>query len=78
RATLLPNEADPVMFVDVGARVTDIAFFDRNGIQFSETLETAGDAFTQALAAALSISIEDADALKRNQGLVGDFDLKAQ
>ncbi len=77
RATLLPNETDPVMLVDVGARVANIAVFDRNGIQFSEALETAGDAFTQALARALGITVEDADALKRNQGLVGDFDQKA-
>jgi len=78
RATLLPNESDPVMFVDVGARVTNISVFDRNGIQFSEALETAGDAFTEALSRALGITFEDADALKRNQGLAGDFDLKAQ
>ncbi len=77
RATLLPNETDPVMIVDVGARVANIAVFDRNGIQFSEALETAGDAFTQALSRALGITVEDADALKRNQGLVGDFDQKA-
>lgn len=78
RATLLPNETDPVMYVDVGARVANIAVFDRNGIQFSEALETAGDAFTQALAGAMGITVEDADSLKRNQGLVGDFDFKAQ
>jgi type IV pilus assembly protein PilM len=42
RALLRVNESEPVMFVDVGARVTDIAVFDRNGIQFSEILETAG------------------------------------
>ncbi len=78
RATLLPNEAEPVMFVDVGARVSNISVFDRSGIQFSEALETAGDAFTQALARALGITVEDADSLKRNQGLIGEFDLKAQ
>ena len=77
RATLLPNETEPVMYVDVGARVANIAVFDRNGIQFSEALETAGDAFTQALAGALGITVEDADSLKRNQGLIGDFDIKA-
>lgn len=77
RATLLPNESDPVMYIDVGARVTNIAVFDRSGIQFSEAIETAGNAFTQALSRALGITDEDADSLKRNQGLVGDFDLKA-
>lgn len=78
RAVLLPNETDPVMFVDVGARATNIAVFDRSGIQFSEALETAGDAFTQALSRSLGITVEDADSLKRNQGLIGEFDLKAQ
>jgi len=77
RATLLPDEAEPIMIVDVGARVTNIAIFDLSGIQFSEALETAGDAITNALSSALGITQEDADSLKRNQGLIGDFDQKA-
>jgi type IV pilus assembly protein PilM len=78
RATLLPNEADPAVFVDIGARVTNVSVFDRNGIQFSESLETAGDAFTKALSLAMGISADDADSLKRNQGLSDQLDLKAQ
>lgn len=78
RAALSRDETDPVMFVDIGARVTNVAVFDREGIQFSEALETAGDAFTQALAQALAISAEDADSLKRNRGLSEDLDLTAQ
>ncbi|HJV33192.1 MAG TPA: type IV pilus assembly protein PilM, partial [Patescibacteria group bacterium] len=78
RAALSRDETDPVMFVDIGARVTNVSVFDRDGIQFSEALETAGDAFTQALAQALAISTEDADSLKRNRGLSEDLDLTAQ
>lgn len=78
RATILREDVDPVMILDIGARVSDIAVFDRSGIQFSEALETAGDAFTEALARSLGISAEDAESLKRNQGVSGDLDLRAQ
>lgn len=77
RATLPAGSTDPVLYVDIGARVTDISIFDLNGIQFSETLETAGDAFTSALSRSLDISEEDADSLKRNKGLSNDLDLRA-
>lgn len=78
RAVLMPDEPDPVLFVDLGARVTNLSIFDRNGIQFSESLETAGDAFDAALARSLAISREDAESLRRNQGISGDLDLRAQ
>lgn len=78
RAVLPMNEPDPVVLVDIGARVTDLSIFDRNGIQFSEALETAGDAFTAALIRAMGITQEDAESLKKSQGVAGDLDLKAQ
>lgn len=78
RATLPVDENGPVVFVDVGARVTNVAVFDRNGIQFSETLETAGDAFTAALSRSLNLSPDDADSLKRNHGFSDQLDLRAQ
>jgi type IV pilus assembly protein PilM len=77
RATLQAQEPDPVLLVDIGARVTNLAVFDRNGVQFSEALGTAGESFTSALARALAISPEDAESLKQHQGISGELDLKA-
>lgn len=78
RATLPVDEPGPVVFVDAGARVANVAVFDRNGIQFSETLATAGDAFTAALSRSLNLPPDDADSLKRNHGLSDQLDLRAQ
>lgn len=78
RATLPADENGPVVFVDIGARVTNVAVFDRNGIQFSETLATAGDAFTAALSRSLNLPPDDAESLKRNHGLSEQLDLRAQ
>jgi type IV pilus assembly protein PilM len=77
RATLQAQEPDPVLLVDIGARVTNLAVFDRNGVQFSEALAVAGESFTAALARALAISPEDAESLKQHQGISGELDLKA-
>lgn len=64
---------EPFVLVDIGARVTALSIFDKHGIQFSETIATAGDAFTAAIAEALKIPPDEAEDLKRAQGLTGEM-----
>lgn len=71
RALLLPTERQPVVIVDIGARVTDLSVFDARGTQFSETLDVAGDAFTQAVADGLNVTFEEAEEIKKTNGLGG-------
>lgn len=78
RAVLPAGDPDPAAIVDIGARVTNLSIFDRNGIQFSESLQAAGDAFDQAIAQAMGVTIEDAEELKKNRGLSGDFEANAR
>lgn len=71
RAVLDRDERDPAVLVDVGARVTEISVFDREGIHFSETIDTAGDAFTLALTEAGGLTPEQAEKTKREEGILG-------
>lgn len=71
RAALDRDERDPAALVDIGARVTEISVYDRDGIQFSETIDAAGDAFTAALAEAEGLTPEAAEKAKQERGIVG-------
>lgn len=71
RALLQPDERSPVAIVDIGARVTDLTIVDRNGPQFSETLNIAGDVFTGVLTEHLNIPFNEAEELKKENGITG-------
>lgn len=71
RSLLQPDERAPVVIVDIGARVTDLIVIDRNGPQFSETLNTAGDVFTGILTERLNIPFDEAEELKKENGITG-------
>lgn len=71
RALLLATESEPVVLVDIGARVSDLSIFDRDGTQFSETLQVAGDVLTEAIALKMNVSFKEAEELKVNEGLTG-------
>ena len=69
RTALDAVERNPAVLVDVGARVAAISVYDRDGILFSETLETAGDAFTKAVADALGMPLDEAADFKKERGV---------
>lgn len=69
RAAALAGFHAPFLTVDIGARVTDVAFVDAGGVRFTETLATAGDAFASAVAEAAGLPADEAETLKREEGL---------
>lgn len=71
RALLQPDERSPVVVVDIGARVTDLTVIDRNGPQFSETLNAAGDVFTNIITEKLNLPFDEAEQLKKDNGITG-------
>jgi type IV pilus assembly protein PilM len=77
RAVFQQGEPEAALLVDIGARVTTLSIFDHNGVQFSETLPLAGDAFTTAVAGALNIPFEAAEDLKRSKGIGDELELPA-
>lgn len=78
RAVFRQDEPGPAVLIDIRARATDITVFDRDVIQFSESIEVAGDAFTQALSNSLSVSALEAEAIKHAQGLSDALDPKGR
>lgn len=62
-----PGEA----IIDIGAGVTDIVIHESGIPRFARTLMIGGNDLTEALAAGLGVSFEDAEALKKRMGLAG-------
>ncbi len=57
------------LIIDIGARTTDIAVFDKDGIlQDSVTVELAGEEFTRLVAKELKITSKQAEKVKRRVG----------
>jgi len=72
-ARALFSELKPVnslMIVDLGARTTNISIFGKNKqLRWSSTIRIAGNHFTQAIEENLKKSNEEAEKIKREQGL---------
>jgi len=59
-----------VMIIDIGARVTNISFFNKNSVLMESTIvPIAGNHFTEVIAKKLKISTSKAEKLKKKCGL---------
>lgn len=58
-----------VMIVDINAERASFIIFDRGTLQFTSSLPIAGNAFTEAIAKALTIDFGEAEKIKRRVGL---------
>lgn len=54
--------------VDIGASSTHTVIADGDQLRMSRTIAIGGDTFTKVIAAALEVSVEEAEALKRQHG----------
>lgn len=61
-----------VLIVDFGASSTDIAVAKGEQLFFSRSVQTAGDAFTRAVAQSLGVTPQQAEEYKRTYGLSPD------
>lgn len=67
---LLPDKHPPTAIVDIGARTTNIGFFDEAGrLGLSVTVAVGGNTFTDALVNRLHISWDEAEDLKEREGM---------
>ncbi len=60
---------DTCCIVDLGAERTKIAIFSKRGLEYVHALDCAGDAFTLEMSKALELSKDQAEKLKREQGM---------
>lgn len=69
RALLSPDSHESVI-MDIGARTTTLGFFDaKQRLALSISIPIAGDAFSRSLVERMHISFEDAEDLKKKQGM---------
>ncbi len=64
-----PEENEPVMLLDIGAKTTDIIFADA-GHFFTRSVTAAGAFVTNAISRELKVSFREAEALKINDGVI--------
>lgn len=69
RAVLKPDDMGSCMIVDFGANRTGITIVTNRTAIITATLDFGGKVLTQSLAKELSISVEEAEILKRQYGL---------
>ncbi len=55
--------------VDIGAERTKIAIFSKAGMLYLHAIDSAGDEFTQQIAKALELPLDEAEKIKRAQGM---------
>ncbi|MEK7123247.1 MAG: pilus assembly protein PilM [Patescibacteria group bacterium] len=60
----------PICVVDVGAERTKVAIYSLHGLRYVNSLEVAGDVFTERIAKSLDIPLQEAEQQKREQGMV--------
>jgi len=66
---LIPQDASPTLLVDFGAKTTDLAVFQKGQVVLTRSIPTAGEAFTRAIATALSLTPKQAEEYKIAYGL---------
>ncbi len=62
-------EHEPVCVVDCGAERTKISISSSHSLDYVHSLEYAGDFFTEQLAKSLEVSKEEADRVKKEEGM---------
>ena len=69
RALLLPDGKTSII-MDIGARTTTLGFFDdEHRLGLSVSIPIAGNSFTNSIVERIHVSWDDAESLKRQQGL---------
>lgn len=71
RALIRKDSLEGVGLVDIGARTTIINIFDNHGIRYSNNISIAGNKFTDQIAKSLKLDHDEAERVKRADGLVG-------
>ncbi len=64
-----PLDHEPVCVVDCGAERTKIIISSSKSLDYVHSLEYAGDFFTEQLAKSLEVSNEEADRMKKEEGM---------
>ncbi len=71
--SILDEEIEPVMIVDMGASTTKLYIVEKGILRSSHMIGRGSHNVTDELSKSVGISMEDAEYLKREKGLLGDI-----
>lgn len=71
--SILDEEIAPVMIIDMGASTTKLYIVEKGILRSSHMIERGSHNITDELSKSLGISLEDAEYLKREKGLLGEI-----
>lgn len=71
--SILDEEIAPVMIVDMGASTTKLYIVEKGILRSSHMIDRGSHNITDELSKSLGISLEDAEYLKREKGLLGEI-----
>jgi type IV pilus assembly protein PilM len=75
---IIGSDPTPTLVIDIGARSTNIAFFEKASLKFNVQSDLGGSTITQSLVNSLKINPIRAEELKRSKGISGtgpDYEL---
>ena len=67
--SVLDNNTEPTMIMDIGAASTKLYIVERNNIESSHTINRGAQDITSVVARSLGVSEKEAEILKRTKGL---------
>lgn len=73
---VIDQGVQPVMIIDMGARATKLYIVERGLLRSSHIINKGGQDITLAISQSLSVSVADAENLKRSHGLNGGPEFK--
>jgi type IV pilus assembly protein PilM len=68
--SVLGQNPEPIMILDIGAASTKLYIVERGGLRVSHTINKGSQDITSSIATSLNISIEQAEIMKRTSGYV--------
>ncbi len=68
--SVVGNDQTPTIVVDIGSHSTNIAFFSKGQLKFSNQSDYGGSSLTQALASSLNVNPLRAEELKKEHGII--------
>ncbi len=71
--SVLDEEVSPIMIIDMGASTTKLYIVEKGVLRLSHMIDRGSHNITDELSKSVGISMEDAEYLKREKGLLGDI-----
>jgi len=71
--SILDEEVEPIMIVDMGASTTKLYIVEKGILRSSHMIDRGSHNITDELSKSLGISLEDAEYLKREKGVLGEI-----